>query len=189
MLGRIEDYLHSLPPQLWLIYHVNIKAVQCASVFGIVSFMLDSPLMIKKISGRYATKRNDGQKHLNLSKLNKHLYGSLVVCAIAGIGVTVYNLCHLEKDILEDRVYRIIGAEYQKQIDYSSIIGAAVGFLYAFKTLAFEDMDTNSKSALFKDVIGNGLIGVCCGVLFHTIRTQHFVSPQRIWMYTAQCWS
>merc|ERR1712228_604117 len=123
-----------------------------------------------------------GEKYLNLKKLNKHLFGSLVFCAIAGIGVTVYNLCNLEKDILEDRVYRIIGAEHQKQIDYSSIIGAAFGCLYAFKTY-------KNESALLKDMICNGLVGVGCGVLFHIVRTRHFVSPNRIWMYTAQCWS
>eukprot|EP01083_Nonionella_stella_P080154 220108_1 len=209
---NVEDYLHSLPPTLWLIYHVNLKAIQVGSMAGVTAFILKAPVLIQSAFSTKSIKaNNDNDEYYTVRRLRKHLLQAFVCAIMGGMTVTLYNWITLRHDVLEDRVYRIIHAPYQKQIDYSVIMGGLLGFAYAFKTLdvipkqlqiklSTDGDKSNAKDkndtdvvqyykAVSEYVICNGLIGVGCGVMFHVIRTRHFTPPRRIWMYTTQCWA
>eukprot|EP01084_Bolivina_argentea_P194806 334329_1 len=105
-MQQVEDFLHSLPPHLWLIYHVNLKAMQVSSMVGIATFVLKAPLLIKPVN-KYIVSSNDSNKinkYVNMRQLRKYLYQSFICAGISGICVTVYNLFILDNDLLEDRV-------------------------------------------------------------------------------------
>ena len=198
MLQEIEKFLHSLRPELWLIYHINMKAIQCGALVGISTFILTSNKKEKH------TKNGENDKFaIDMFELRKHLFQSFIVTISMGICVTIYNLINLDDDILEDRVYRIINSNSQKHIDYSCIVGGLIGLGYSIKNIDSINNTTMNKTPskedgkykiydhytpVFEYAIGNGLVGVGLGVLFHFIRTRGVVHPQRIWMYTSQCW-
>lgn len=190
MLQQLEDFLHSLRPELWLVYHVNMKAIQCGALMGVASYILNVPLINNKLNSVLVKSKDENDKY---SQLRQHLLQSFLVAISMAIGVSIYNLIKLSDDILEDRVYRIINSNSQKQIDYSCIIGGFVGFGYSIKEImsreiALEDDDTYNYKMMLQDSISNGLIGVSAGVVFHFVRTRRIVAPSMIWRYTTQCW-
>ena len=208
LLSNIENYLHELPPQLWLIYHVNMKAIQCGAVLGITCFILNTPFILKSQTQKYMDhvqhKQNKYVTTRRARQLRGHIYETFILLLPVGIGVSIYNLIKLDSDLLQDRVYRIIHSNAQKQIDYTSIGGALFGLLYSFGTYQHKVMDINNNilnnkqeendcfpisKMIIEYVICNALIGVGFGVLVHLIRTRNFVHPQRIYRYSLQCWS
>ena len=196
MLQSVENFLHSLRPEWWLIYHVNFKAVQCGAVVGITAYIINASLFKSSHTKSITNPMDENKKKqeiLDIDQMRRYLYQSFVFCLSMGIGVTIYNLVKLEDDILQDRVYRIINSNAQKQIDYSCIIGGSIGLLYSLKQIIENDSDITlekyTKKELLEYAMSNGLIGVGAGVMFHFIRTRNIVPLQRIWMYTSQCWS
>ena len=201
-MDAFEDFVHSLRPELWLIYHVNLKAIQCGSVMGIASFVLNVPVYIRSSSNQYVVNTMGKTSFVDMLRLRRHLYQAFVCGITLGIGVTMYNLWNLEFDILEDRVYRIIGSTSQKEIDYSSIIGGIAGLAFSVRKLVRSTETTDECTlrekptprptdyrSMAEFVLCNALGGVAVGVVAHIIRTQNYVSPKRLWRYTSQCWA
>ena len=186
-MERVESFLHALPCEAWLVYHVKLKAIQCASVAGIGCYLLNAPLLIRSPWSLQGI--SSPERALTGQQLRRHLFQTFVLGMAVALGVVGYNLVNLEHDILEDRVYRIIGSQSQKQIDYSSIIGGVMGLLHGVAKAMDEGDIGYDYGRIMEYVVCNGLIGVGAGVMFHILRTRNYVAPSRILRYTLQCWS